>query len=84
MIYSDKLIQATEDYVNGGEWEAFHTILESDFYHSSCEGRCKPCSREHATRQLVIMRRHMEGIKDYNGLQHTKPKEDAMTSQDAI
>jgi hypothetical protein len=57
MFFSDKLIQAAEDYVNGGLWEEFHAILETDFYRNSCGGACKPCSREHAAKQLVKMKR---------------------------
>lgn len=57
MFFSDKLIQATEDYVNGGSWEVFHVVLETDFYRNSCGGKCNPCSREKAARQLNTMKR---------------------------
>jgi len=57
MFISEKLVRATEDYVRGGSWEAFHAVLESDFYFSSCGGACKPCSREQAARQLIMMHR---------------------------
>jgi NADH:ubiquinone oxidoreductase subunit F (NADH-binding) len=64
MFYSDALLQAIEDYVNGGSWEAFHAVLESDFYHNSCNGKCIPCSREHAAKQLVKIRRQLQRNED--------------------
>jgi len=58
MFYSDKLIQAADDYADGKTtWEEFHAVLETDFYHNSCGGACTPCSREKASKQSAMMKR---------------------------
>jgi hypothetical protein len=57
MFLSEKLAQATEAYVNGGSWEELHAVLETDFYHNTCDGKCKPCTREHAAKQLATIKR---------------------------
>jgi hypothetical protein len=66
MRVSHRLLKATEDYANGwSSWEEFHAVLETDFYYSTCGGRCKPCSREWAARQLPKMRRRRAEQLEY-------------------
>jgi hypothetical protein len=62
MHYSDALIKATEDYANGGSWETFQAVLETDWFRGAPP---EPCSREHAARQLVLMQRQRADVENY-------------------
>jgi hypothetical protein len=65
VIYSDRLIQATDAYANGWtSWEQFHAVLETDFYRNSCGGACTPCSRKHAAKQAAMMKRRRVEINE--------------------